>query len=219
MLSWQARILNGFFRFTMKRHGKKPLNVERLRKIAKSAKERPLGAGRIQGGKSAIRPGPELRRGRFIDTSLMTGIEHCSVLARRGLYFWVPPDSPPGSDRDGGCFSRAGLRPRLSIGAGASLSCGGGGCSQGVSMVARPSSRGSHRAGGDSAGAGLAIATALGVRDSGLPQTLRRSSVFLRIPTWRSRGASVESNGRTGAMSPLQRCPGGGGAAIDGPAR
>jgi hypothetical protein len=27
MLSWQAMILNGFFRFTMKRHGKKALNL------------------------------------------------------------------------------------------------------------------------------------------------------------------------------------------------
>jgi hypothetical protein len=29
VLSWQAMILNGFFRFTMKRHGKMPLNLGR----------------------------------------------------------------------------------------------------------------------------------------------------------------------------------------------
>jgi acetyl esterase/lipase len=36
MLSWQAMLLNGFFRFTMKRHGKKPLNLERLRAMGKN---------------------------------------------------------------------------------------------------------------------------------------------------------------------------------------
>ena len=36
MLSWQAMILNGFFRFTMKRHGKKPINLERLRAMTKN---------------------------------------------------------------------------------------------------------------------------------------------------------------------------------------
>ena len=36
MLSWQAMLLNGFFRLTMKRHGKKPLNLERLRAMGKN---------------------------------------------------------------------------------------------------------------------------------------------------------------------------------------
>src|SRR5476651_1698792 len=36
MLSWQGMILNGFFRFTMKRHGKKALNLERLRAMTKN---------------------------------------------------------------------------------------------------------------------------------------------------------------------------------------
>jgi hypothetical protein len=36
MLSWQAMILNGFFRFTMKRHGKKPINLARLRAMTKN---------------------------------------------------------------------------------------------------------------------------------------------------------------------------------------
>src|SRR6202789_2384046 len=36
MLSWQALLLNGFFRLTMKRHGKKPLNLERLRAMGKN---------------------------------------------------------------------------------------------------------------------------------------------------------------------------------------
>jgi epsilon-lactone hydrolase len=42
MLSWQARLLNGFFRFTMKRHGKKPLNLERLRAMTKNTPRRAL---------------------------------------------------------------------------------------------------------------------------------------------------------------------------------
>ena len=29
-------LLNGFFRFTMKRHGKKPINIERLRAMSKN---------------------------------------------------------------------------------------------------------------------------------------------------------------------------------------
>jgi hypothetical protein len=36
MLSWQAMILNGFLRFTMKRHGKKPINLERIRAMTKN---------------------------------------------------------------------------------------------------------------------------------------------------------------------------------------
>ena len=36
MLSWQAMLLNGFFRLTMKRHGKKPINLERLRAMGKN---------------------------------------------------------------------------------------------------------------------------------------------------------------------------------------
>ncbi len=42
MLSWQARLLNGFFRFTMKRHGKKPLNLARLRAMTKNTPRRAL---------------------------------------------------------------------------------------------------------------------------------------------------------------------------------
>jgi acetyl esterase/lipase len=36
MLSWQAMILNGFFRLTMKRHGKKPINLQRLRAMGQN---------------------------------------------------------------------------------------------------------------------------------------------------------------------------------------
>ena len=36
MLSWQAMLLNGFFRVTMKRHGKKPIDLERLRAMSKN---------------------------------------------------------------------------------------------------------------------------------------------------------------------------------------
>ena len=36
MLSWQAMLLNGFFRLTMKRHGKKPINIERLRAMGRN---------------------------------------------------------------------------------------------------------------------------------------------------------------------------------------
>ena len=36
MLSWQAMLLNGFFRLTMKRHGKKPINLQRLRAMGKN---------------------------------------------------------------------------------------------------------------------------------------------------------------------------------------
>src|SRR5258708_15769020 len=35
-MSWQAMLLNGFFRLTMKRHGKKPLDLERLRAMGKN---------------------------------------------------------------------------------------------------------------------------------------------------------------------------------------
>src|SRR5277367_5437212 len=42
MLSWQAMLLNGFFRLTMKRHGNKPIDIERLRAMTKNTPRRAL---------------------------------------------------------------------------------------------------------------------------------------------------------------------------------
>ncbi len=92
MLSWQARILNGFFRFTMKRHGKKPLSVERLRNMTrnppKSALSVPTGfkVESLQSDQGLNFDVADLSTPRS-----RTRIEHCSVPARRGLYFWVSP--------------------------------------------------------------------------------------------------------------------------------
>ena len=169
MLSWQAMLLNGFFRLTMKRHGKKPLDLERLRAMGKnpprSALAVPAGYSveslRNEQGlefdvadvsPSLIRSSPQ----SSCCTCMAAAI--CSVRRRRiGRYSsrWRRHSKLPRTD------SIIAWRP---------------------STHSQPPWRTPPRAyqwllnrhpgadivlAGDSAGAGLAIATAVGVRDAG----------------------------------------------------
>ncbi|HEY2675847.1 MAG TPA: alpha/beta hydrolase [Steroidobacteraceae bacterium] len=200
MLSWQARILNGFFRLTMKRHGKKPLNVERLRGMTrnppKSALAVPAGftVKSLQSEEglhfdvadsSAPRSAPVssivlyLHGGGYIFGSPQTHRQVLIAMAEAfrapayGLDYRLAPEHPfPAAVEDAAKAYRWLLarHPEAAI------------------VLA-----------GDSAGAGLAIATALGIRDAGLPQA-KAIVGFSPYSDLAVTGASVESNAKSCAM-------------------
>jgi epsilon-lactone hydrolase len=200
MLSWQAMILNGFFRFTMKRHGKKAINLERLRAMTKNPPRSALAvpAGytvetlRSEQGLefdvadlSPARNGPPsivvlyLHGGGYLFGSPKTHRQVLIAMAKAfqapayGLDYRLAPEHPfPAAVEDAAQAYEwlLGRYPEASI------------------VLA-----------GDSAGAGLAIATAVGVRDSGWkpPKAIVGFSPYSDLAVT---GASVEANAKTCAM-------------------
>jgi epsilon-lactone hydrolase len=200
MLSWQAMILNGFFRFTMKRHGKKPLNLKRLRAMTKnpprSVMAIPTGYAveslRSEHGLifdvadlSAARKIPAstivlyLHGGGYLFGSPQTHRQVLIAMAKAfqapvyGLDYRLAPEHPfPAAVEDAACAYEWLLNrhPRAAI------------------VLA-----------GDSAGAGLAIATAVGVRDSllKLPQAIVAFSPYSDLAVT---GVSIEANAKSCAM-------------------
>lgn len=200
MLSWQAMILNGFFRFTMKRHGKKPINLERLRALTKNPPRSALAVPsgyRIESVRSeqglefdvadsaSARPAPAstivlyLHGGGYLFGSPKTHRQVLIAMAKAfqapayGLDYRLAPEHPfPAAVEDAAKAYEWLLtrHPRAAI------------------VLA-----------GDSAGAGLAIATAVGVRDSGwtLPKAIVAFSPYSDLAVT---GDSVEANARSCAM-------------------
>jgi epsilon-lactone hydrolase len=200
MLSWQAMLLNGVFRLTMKRHGKKPLNLERLRAMGKnpprSALAVPAGYSveslRNEQGlefdianlshPSSIRPAVivlYLHGGGYLFGSPKTHRQVLIAMAKAfqapayGLDYRLAPEHPfPAAVEDAAKAYEWLLtrHPEADI------------------VLA-----------GDSAGAGLAIATAVGVRDAGfkLPKAIVAFSPYSDLAVT---GASVESNAKSCAM-------------------
>jgi monoterpene epsilon-lactone hydrolase len=200
MLSWQAMLLNGFFRFTMKRHGKKPINLERLRAMGKnpprSALAIPPGYS-VEGLRSeqglefdvadlsraaAHRPSVivlYLHGGGYLFGSPKTHRQVLIAMAKAfrapayGLDYRLAPEHPfPAAVEDAAKAYQWLLKrhPEADI------------------VLA-----------GDSAGAGLAIATAVGVRDAGLklPKAIVAFSPYSDLAVT---GASVEANAKSCAM-------------------
>jgi monoterpene epsilon-lactone hydrolase len=200
MLSWQAMLLNGFFRFTMKRHGKKPLDLKRLRAMTKNTPRRALvvppgfkvdslrtdeGLDFDIADRLAPRADPAstvvlyLHGGGYLFGSPKT---HRQVLIAMAGAFDAPayaldyrlaPEHPfPAAIEDASSAYRSLLKrhPEAEI------------------VLA-----------GDSAGGGLAIATALVIRDSGLP-TPKAIVGFSPYTDLAVTGASVEGNAKTCAM-------------------
>jgi epsilon-lactone hydrolase len=200
MLSWQAMLLNGFFRLTMKRHGKKPLNLERLRAMGKNP---PRSALAIPAGYSVetlrneqglefdvadisrASPRPPsvivlyLHGGGYLFGSPKTHRQVLIAMAKAfhapayGLDYRLAPEHPfPAAVEDAATAYQWLLarHPEADI------------------VLA-----------GDSAGAGLAIATAVGVRDAGLkrPKAIVAFSPYSDLAVT---GASVEANARSCAM-------------------
>jgi epsilon-lactone hydrolase len=200
MLSWQAMLLNGFFRFTMKRHGKKPLDLKRLRAMTKNTPRRALvvppgfkvdslqtdeGLDFDIADRLAPRADPAstvvlyLHGGGYLFGSPKT---HRQVLIAMAGAFDAPayaldyrlaPEHPfPAAIEDASLAYRWLLKrhPEADI------------------VLA-----------GDSAGGGLAIATALVIRDSGLPNP-KAIVGFSPYTDLAVTGASVEGNAKTCAM-------------------
>jgi acetyl esterase/lipase len=200
MLSWQARLLNGFFRLTMKRHGKRPINLQRLRAMGRnpprSALAVPAGytveSVRTDGGlefdvADLSRASPQhspvivlyLHGGGYLFGSPKT---HRQVLIAMAKAFQAPaysldyrlaPEHPfPAAVEDAAKAYQWLLtaHPQADI------------------VLA-----------GDSAGAGLAIATAVGVRDAGLklPKAIVAFSPYADLAVT---GASIEGNAKSCAM-------------------
>lgn len=200
MLSWQAMLLNGFFRLTMKRHGKKPLNLQRLRAMGKNP---PRSALAVPPGYSVesvrneqglefdvadlVRPAVGrpavivlyLHGGGYLFGSPKTHRQVLIAMAKAfqapayGLDYRLAPEHPfPAAVEDAAKAYQWLLtrHPQADL------------------VLA-----------GDSAGAGLAIATAVGVRDAGLkpPRAIVAFSPYADLAVT---GASVEANARSCAM-------------------
>jgi acetyl esterase/lipase len=200
MLSWQAMLLNGFFRFTMKRHGKKPLNLGRLRSMGRnpprSALAIPAGfnvenvvsdtgldfdvADRSTAGKIA----PQaivlyLHGGGYLFGSPKTHRQVIIAMAKAilgpcyGLDYRLAPEHPFPAALEDATAAYRWLRIR------------------------HPESQ--IVLAGDSAGAGLAIATAVAIRDAGLSPA-KAIIGFSPYSDLAVTGASVETNARSCAM-------------------
>lgn len=200
MLSWQARLLNGFFRLTMKRHGKRPINLQRLRAMSKnpprSALAVPVGYSvesvRTPHGlefdvADLSRAAPQrssvivlyLHGGGYLFGSPKTHRQVLIAMAKAfqapayGLDYRLAPEHPfPAAVEDAAKAYQWLLtaHPQADI------------------VLA-----------GDSAGAGLAIATAVGVRDAGLklPKAIVAFSPYTDLAVT---GASIEANAKRCAM-------------------
>jgi epsilon-lactone hydrolase len=200
MLSWQAMLLNGFFRLTMKRHGKKPINLQRLRAMSKNP---PRSALAVPAGYTLenlrneqglefdvadlARAAPHqppvivlyLHGGGYLFGSPKT---HRQVLIAMAKAFQAPayaldyrlaPEHPFPAAVEDAAKAYAWLLTRHPD----------------ADIVLA----------GDSAGAGLAIATAVGVRDAGfrLPKAIVAFSPYSDLAVT---GVSIEANAKSCAM-------------------
>lgn len=200
MLSWQAMLLNGFFRFTMKRHGKKPIDIERLRAMTKNP---PRSALAVPPGyqvdnvksdqgldfdvakSSASEQLPAevivlyLHGGGYLFGSPKTHRQVMIAMAKAfrspcyGLDYRLAPEHPFPAALDDATAAYRWLLTRHP---------------QAQIVLA-----------GDSAGAGLAIATAVAVRDAGLelPKAIVGFSPYSDLAVT---GESVEANAKSCAM-------------------
>ena len=199
MLSWQAMLLNGFFRLTMKRHGKKPLNLERLRAMGKNPPRSALAVPpgyRVESLRNeqglefdvadSSRPAPHhatvvlyLHGGGYLFGSPKTHRQVLIAMAKAfqapayGLDYRLAPEHPFPAAVEDAAKAYQWLLTRHPD----------------VEIVLA----------GDSAGAGLAIATAVGVRDAGLkmPKAIVAFSPYSDLAVT---GASVEANAKSCAM-------------------
>ncbi|HEY2465694.1 MAG TPA: alpha/beta hydrolase [Steroidobacteraceae bacterium] len=200
MLSWQAMLLNGFFRLTMKRHGKKPINLERLRAMGKNPPRSALAVPpgytveSLRGEQDLefdvadlSRTSPHrspvivlyLHGGGYLFGSPKTHRQVLIAMAKAfqapayGLDYRLAPEHPfPAAVEDAAKAYQW--------------------------LLARHTEADIVLA-GDSAGAGLAIATAVGVRDAGLklPKAIVAFSPYSDLAVT---GASVEANAKSCAM-------------------
>jgi monoterpene epsilon-lactone hydrolase len=200
MRSWQSLTLNGVLRFTMKRHGKKPLDLNRLRATTRHPPKMALAVPRgfkvePQSSPQGLhfdvadqdtprtQPAPAIvlyfHGGGYIFGSPRTHRQVLLAMVRAfespvyGLFYRLAPEHPfPAAVEDAELAYRWLLAqyPDTPI------------------VLA-----------GDSAGAGLAVATAVGIRDAGL----KRAAGLVGFSPYTDlavTGESVEANARSCAM-------------------
>jgi acetyl esterase/lipase len=200
MRSWQSLTLNGVLRFTMKRHGKKPLDLHRLRATTRHPPKMALAVPRgfkVESQSSPeglhfdvadqdtprARPAPAIvlyfHGGGYIFGSPRTHRQVLLAMARAfespayGLFYRLAPEHPfPAAVEDAELAYRWLLAkyPDTPI------------------VLA-----------GDSAGAGLAVATAVGIRDAALKSAAAIVG-FSPYTDLAVTGESVETNARSCAM-------------------
>ena len=200
MLSWQAMILNGFFRFTMKRHGKKPINLARLRAMTKNP---PRSALAVPSGYTV----ENLRNEQGLefdvaDLSLPRTIPPSTIvlyLHGGGYLFGSPKTHRQVLIAMAKAFQAPvyGLDYRLAPEHPFPAAVEDAAKAYEWMLIRHPEA--AIVLAGDSAGAGLAIATAVGVRDGGLkqPQAIVAFSPYSDLAVT---GASVEANAKSCAM-------------------
>jgi len=193
-------LLNGFFRLTMKRHGKKPINLQRLRAMGKNPPRSVLAVPRGYSVESLrsdqgldfdvanLSPPPALapsvvvlylHGGGYLFGSPKTHRQVVIAMAKAfrgpayGLDYRLAPEHPFPAAVEDAAKAYQWLLDRYP---------------QAEIVLA-----------GDSAGAGLAIATAVGVRDTGLkpPKAIVGFSPYSDLAVT---GASVDSNAKSCAM-------------------
>ncbi len=199
MISWQAFILNGVFRFTMKRHGNKPISIKRLRAMTdnppprslavpagyavESLEEQGLRFDRADRSEPRTQPAANivlyLHGGGYLFGSSKSHRQVLIAMAKAlqapvyGLDYRLAPEHPfPAAVEDAAHAYRwlASRHPNAGI------------------VLA-----------GDSAGAGLAIATAIGARDAG-SSAVKAIVAFSPYADLAVTGASVEANAKSCAM-------------------
>jgi monoterpene epsilon-lactone hydrolase len=200
MLSWQAMLLNGFFRITMKRHGKKPINIERLRSMGRNPP------------RSAL--------------AVPSGYQVAAMRTERGLDFDVADVSPPTSRAvgvivlylhgGGYLFGSPKTHRQVLLAMAKAFKAPCFGLDYRLAPehpfpAAIEDATGAYQwlldrhpqadivLAGDSAGAGLAVATAVGIRDAGLklPKAIIGFSPYADLAVT---GESVEANAKSCAM-------------------
>jgi acetyl esterase/lipase len=193
-------ILNGFFRLTMKRHGKKPINLQRLRAMSKNPPRAVLAVPRgyaveslrneqgLEFDVATLSPCPPqapsfivlyLHGGGYLFGSPKTHRQVVIAMAKAfqapayGLDYRLAPEHPFPAAVEDAANAYQWLTSRYPL----------------AEIVLA----------GDSAGAGLAIATAVGVRDAGLkaPKAIVAFSPYSDLAVT---GASVEANAKNCAM-------------------
>jgi monoterpene epsilon-lactone hydrolase len=199
-MSWQALLLNGFFRVTMKRHGKRPINIERLRAMSRNPPRSALavpagyrveslrGAHGLQFDVAHLSPSPDrpaevivmyLHGGGYLFGSPKTHRQVLIAMAKAfqapcyGLDYRLAPEHPfPAAVED---------------------------AIQAYQWLLAQHPQAQIVLAGDSAGAGLAVATAVGVRDAALqlPKAIVGFSPYSDLAVT---GASVEANAKSCAM-------------------
>jgi acetyl esterase/lipase len=200
MISWQAMTLNGFLRFAMKRHGKKPINLERLRQSTRNPSRRTL---TIPAGYTveSLRAAEGLAFDLVEAVALPTSAARLVVLYLHGggYIFGSPKTHRQALVAMAKAFAAPvyGLDYRLAPEHPFPAAVEDAAKAYQWLLARHPGCE--VVLAGDSAGGGLAIATAVGIRDSGLQQAAAIVA-FSPYSDLALTGASIEANARSCAM-------------------